>query len=697
MSSKYSAPSVAPIQEYSSEEDELKGAPSRSKGQDDGPTSETLRHQYRSSHDSIMSPTKANTGKERERERERTKRAHKSSSGGSKHAPKPKPKNISVRRTASTRENGPDGSRPRHRQSHSRRDRDTSSTSSSSEEEMEMEPIQDHRAILAARARLTSPSTLSTSTSLTTSTNKSGGSSGSNSTITQASVTKQSSTGKKPEISKEEAPEAPMSPAVPDAPDVFAFLEEDPSREDVKDGKDEHQDQTEIKEEDDADATPRWAPGHFKDDYVGSSLPPHMSQDASTSSSVSSSFHGDDNFSEPPAEADNGNDTDRSTSPERSVHGQEDEDEEEEEEDENTRDEQETPPPADETSAKVAAQIAAAHQRQNLHGAMHSFGTPNMQRGPANLPHVPSNALSSRHQHQHQSQHRPLPRAEKLPVTGYELLASRLSSHTDGGKIKPMYRKFEALNHRLLLHLQDEISELEEQLHRLDTADTQTRRTERQIIPASRRAAAAAGGELQWHKTDILGRIGYKLAQYNQALASFNTTQSLSSPDPDDISTYRDYLQTAHPIAEAETHFLDPADDLVSISSDHVPPSSSCYSTSQSATSSYPPSSIVSPSKASERSEVSERSEPYPHAELQSILPAHAAALATAILIPILAFTVIPNFIGRIAVTSIAAGGVLGATIQGGFADMGMVLGSEGLMCAGIYGGLMIVVAGIMS
>ncbi|TVY30888.1 hypothetical protein LHYA1_G000843 [Lachnellula hyalina] len=682
MSSNYRAPTVAPIQEHSSEEDELKGAALKPRRRDAEPTSETLHHQYRSSHDSMMSPTKANTGKERER----TKRLHKSSSGASKHDPKPKPKNISVRRRSSTRDSGPDGSRPRHRKSHSSRDRDRSPSSSSSEEE---EPIQDHRAILAARSRLTSPSTLSTSTFLTTSTNKSGGSSGSNSTITQASISKRSSLVKKPEISEEETPEAPMSPAVPDAPDVFAFLEEEPSREDAKDGEGEDQDRTEIEEEDDADATPRWAPpGHFKDDYVGSSLPRHMSQDASTSSSVSSSFHGEDNFSEPPAEADHGNDTDRSTSPERSVHGEEDE------EDEDARDEQETPP-ADETSAKVAAQIAAAHQRQNLHGAVHSFGTPNMQRGPANLPHVPSNALSSRYQYQ--GQHRPLPRAEKLPVTGYELLASQLSSHTDGKKIKPMYRKFEALNHRLLLHLQDEISELEEQLHRLDTADTQTRRTERQIMPASRRAAAAAGGELQWHKTDILGRIGYKLAQYNQALASFNTTQSLSSPDPDDISTYRDYLQTAHPIAEVETHFLDPADDLVSISSDHIPPSSSFYSTSESATSSYPPSSLVSPSKTSERSEVSEVSEFNSHAELQSTMLAYAAALAAAILIPILAFTVIPNFIGRIAVTSIAAGGVLGATIQGGVADMGMVLRSEGLMCAGIYGSLMLIVAGIMS
>jgi hypothetical protein len=108
-------------------------------------------------------------------------------------------------------------------------------------------------------------------------------------------------------------------------------------------------------------------------------------------------------------------------------------------------------------------------------------------------------------------------------VTGYELLASRLSSYNstseleDANVIKPIYRKFGALNHRLLLHLQDELSELEEQLHRLDNADTQSRRAGLggRVVPASRRAAAMQGGELQWHKTDVLGRIGFKLAQYS--------------------------------------------------------------------------------------------------------------------------------------------------------------------------------------
>jgi hypothetical protein len=187
----------------------------------------------------------------------------------------------------------------------------------------------------------------------------------------------------------------------------------------------------------------------------------------------------------------------------------------------------EVPSPA---SVKIASQLAAAQQRQNAYVGMQNFGPPNMPRD-AMYPYVPpstSTAISPRYQHLMGTNPHPLPRAGELPVTGYELLASRLSSHhassEEGNEsmIKPMYRKFEALNHRLLLHLQDEIGELEEQLRRLDGADTQSRRagTNGDVIPASRRAAQAAGGELQWHKTDILGRIGFKLAQYSTSPSS---------------------------------------------------------------------------------------------------------------------------------------------------------------------------------
>jgi hypothetical protein len=161
------------------------------------------------------------------------------------------------------------------------------------------------------------------------------------------------------------------------------------------------------------------------------------------------------------------------------------------------------------------------------------YGTPEMTRGPARHPHIPPSELQPRIAAPGQGHAKHLPRAEKLPMSGYELLSSKLShaeiprssrrrnsrasamSEPDDLPIQPIYRRFEALNHRLLLHLQDELSELEEQLHRLDTADTQNRRMSNCILPASRRAEFMAGGELQWHKTDVLGKIGYKLGQYS--------------------------------------------------------------------------------------------------------------------------------------------------------------------------------------
>ena len=316
-----------------------------------------------------------------------------------------------------------------------------------------------------------------------------------------------------------------MSPAVPDPPNVFQFLENEGSpepenqeqqEEDEKDAQGEGE--SEESEESEEEQTPQWSPKRIEGAYNETQLP-HLGHNASASSSASSSFHGDDNASEPAADVD----TDRSSSPERSDDG---------------HDGAPEAPPSDQASAKIASQIAAAQERQNVHVSMQQFGTPNMPRGNTQLPHIPSSALNSRYQYH--MQQRPLPRAEKLPVTGYELLASRLSAfpgsdNENGGRIKPMYRKFEALNHRLLLHLQDELSELEEQLHRLDHADTQSRRTDRHgyIIPASRRLAAQAGGELQWHKTDVLGKIGYKLNQYSTfTLYPFRGTTNNYRPSP---------------------------------------------------------------------------------------------------------------------------------------------------------------------
>jgi hypothetical protein len=109
---------------------------------------------------------------------------------------------------------------------------------------------------------------------------------------------------------------------------------------------------------------------------------------------------------------------------------------------------------------------------------------------------------------------------KRTTIAGYELLASKLVSRkvddTDVS-VPPVYRRFEHLNHRVLLHLQDEISELEEELRILDESVAQmTPSTERNVLqPASRRAEARYGSDLHFRRTEILGRVFVKLGQYS--------------------------------------------------------------------------------------------------------------------------------------------------------------------------------------
>jgi len=105
---------------------------------------------------------------------------------------------------------------------------------------------------------------------------------------------------------------------------------------------------------------------------------------------------------------------------------------------------------------------------------------------------------------------------------GYDLLASSLSAcrpttkHGNNSLI-PIYRRFEALDHRVLLFLQDELSELEEQLQGLDAWMAKLSKEEdRELIPASRRTEVRYGGQAYMQRTELLGRIFVKNNQYSE-------------------------------------------------------------------------------------------------------------------------------------------------------------------------------------
>ncbi|KAI1324484.1 hypothetical protein F5Y16DRAFT_411974 [Xylariaceae sp. FL0255] len=415
------------------------------------------------------------------------------------------------------------------------------------------------------------------------------------------------------------------------------------------------------------------------------------SPSARSASSAESGFR-DDRSDGTFGVGDHDHETDRSTSPECSVDGDPD-------------DRLHT-----EGGDSIRKKMAKSRKR--------SYGTPEMPRGNAQHPHIPPEALTPRAPpNQQYPMH--LPRAEKLPLTGYELLASRLSAkpYAHGGpRLRPMYRRFETLNHRILLHLQDEICELEEQLHRLDTADTQNRCLQNGILPASRRAESMSGGELQWHKTDILGKIGFKLEQYNRVLASFRETHSFPVPVMADVHEYRGYLASYAPIAEIESRFLDSADDLVYVgASDDSGDEDMMTDDSDDLATPMPRSngqlfhshlqpqpqrrgSLLSQSDVSRRHD--EKSEITIKEQKQNpILAQLSIAAAVAIILPIFTFMVIPGFIGRMTVAILVGAGTVGALVQGK-----VVVGSniqaygvqELCVCVGLYGGVMAVLAGMI-
>ena len=97
---------------------------------------------------------------------------------------------------------------------------------------------------------------------------------------------------------------------------------------------------------------------------------------------------------------------------------------------------------------------------------------------------------------------------------GYDLLASNISSN-GAAALKPLYRKFEAFNNRILLYLQDEIAEMEEELRQLDDAIAREGECMGGKI-ASRRAEARLPSHLQWCRLELLGRSFAKIEQYSK-------------------------------------------------------------------------------------------------------------------------------------------------------------------------------------
>ncbi|KAJ5341412.1 hypothetical protein N7541_010536 [Penicillium brevicompactum] len=247
-------------------------------------------------------------------------------------------------------------------------------------------------------------------------------------------------------------------------------------------------------------------------------------------------------------------------------------------------------------------------------------------------------------------------------ASGYGLLASQLttsSEEKDG--LPPLYRRFESINHRVLLHLQDEISQMEEDLqtldeyeemHRFSTAEQEGTKP----LPASRRrdSQAQVYSSLHYRRMDLMSALVVKTEQYNSALCAYSKVlQTLPAAPEPDITKYRTWMKRQHPIASIESKFLDHRTDLVSLTRT---------------------ASNAQPSVAA---------------------PVYVAIIIAsgALLLPLLAFNMIAEFSGRLVVVTVMGGAAAAIAANYSAGVDSLVDSRDGWRCATIYFGFMTLAA----
>ncbi|RVD84558.1 uncharacterized protein DFL_006303 [Arthrobotrys flagrans] len=157
-----------------------------------------------------------------------------------------------------------------------------------------------------------------------------------------------------------------------------------------------------------------------------------------------------------------------------------------------------------------------------------------------------------------------------IPVAlGYPHLSNHLATTPNSA----MYRRFDNLNHRILLHLQDEICELESILESLDNAEQSSGggaglRTRRGLSQTGHRAPGPLD-ERSARRLELMGAIFVKLQQYNNALAGYSKIlNELPGATNESVREYREWMTLHQPVVPEEMDFIFKANDFSNLIND---------------------------------------------------------------------------------------------------------------------------------
>ncbi|CAI7618919.1 unnamed protein product [Penicillium glandicola] len=314
---------------------------------------------------------------------------------------------------------------------------------------------------------------------------------------------------------------------------------------------------------------------------------------------------------------------------------------------------------------------------QTYHGSPRDTGAVHRPPLPPSPPRSPEDSL-----HRTTPTKRRDSNASQAP-SGYGLLASHLtkSASEESGGFPPLYRRFETVNHRVLLHLQDEISQMEEDLQTLDEYEEMHRvniaeEEGTKPLPASRRrdAQSQVYSSLHFRRMDLMSALIQKTEQYSKlpsfhfpycyphsrrpdqhtdnALSAYSKVlQTLPRASEQEITGYRGWMRENKPVAGVETRFLIHDADLVSLT----------------------PRLAASAAAA----------------------PVYVAIIIAsgALLLPLLAFSLIAEFSGRLVVVTVVGGAAAAIAANYSAGIDALVDSRDGWRCATIYFGFMTIAA----
>lgn len=136
----------------------------------------------------------------------------------------------------------------------------------------------------------------------------------------------------------------------------------------------------------------------------------------------------------------------------------------------------------------------------------------------------------------------------------------RLAAFIDSGVDRRIYRRFGYIRNYLLLHRQDEISVLEEEIIALD-------REHENNDPyhlCLRRYDEEDPQEMQ--RIELMSRLNKMLKEYDELLLREHAIMSIKQPSDKVYRSYFDYIWNEKPLCQAEYQFISHKDDFVALS-----------------------------------------------------------------------------------------------------------------------------------